>query len=508
MISETVIYVHDVGIFRTLVQADQLHLLTRLPESKLYFAEDLLPEMNVEEISKMRQFVLTNVFEVQILIEDSRQNGVDSAVDELLWAYLETKETGHRDKYNCPPNIQEILVLWADADPASQNALQFECLARLKLATPVVPEVLTLFAFETRLVAQGLWHSPSNSQRGTIAIDARDGRHDGPITHVESIPADHKQLFNLCELEAMLEKLRLQPGDAKDLLGRNLNRLIKLGASRKFARAPAPARLDELQKRFPNFSEVVAMIQRGIVLRRLTEYPLAHAQPILLLGDPGIGKTAFSKALADAFRTHFFEIRMNGLTAGFTIGGSDISWSNGRPGLLFNEVGLGNFINPIGLLDEVDKVSPDRRYDPLAHLYTLLETDTAKRFQDEAIPLKMDLSHITWIATANDISVIPVPLLSRFTVFEVPAPTPSQARVIIQNIYSGLLANEDWGGHFAPRLSEEVIDVISSVPPRLARKIILDALGCAATENRTEVVASDCRMFSPDLPLSRRIGFY
>ena len=88
--------------------------------------------------------------------------------------------------------------------------------------------------------------------------------------------------------------------------------------------------------------------------------------------------------------------------------------------------------NRIGLvvLDEVDKSGGDHRYDPMGALYTLLERDTAASFKDEFIDLDMDASHILWIATANDESAIPEPILNRMNVYEIERPDAEGSRRI------------------------------------------------------------------------------
>ena len=90
-------------------------------------------------------------------------------------------------------------------------------------------------------------------------------------------------------------------------------------------------------------------------------------------------------------------------------------------------------INPVFLVDELDKAATDAPYDPIAPLYQLLKQRTAAVFRDESIPeLAIDTSHINWILAANDIDRIPAPIRSRLHVIDVPPPTPAQTRIIVR----------------------------------------------------------------------------
>lgn len=510
MTQEIGIFVQDVEILITLSAENRLNLLICKPQSKFYLSALVLPKLDFLTFCRIRQFVLDNFRQVEIVaVEDyipDEKSG--SLIRDLLAAHLAlTLRAGCLFSRLSDGDVSIVLCL-DNHQPTDRNTEYNQ-----DLTIPVTIETdtrMTLTSFKQLLVDEGLLYSPkpipAPEKKESTDTHAKLS-HNHEVANPNSADDCVRQLYAQQDLDEMLRKLHLQPSDTKDLLRRNLERMRELGASRRFARAPDIQALDNLQEHFPNFSEVISAITRANTLSQLANYPIAHIQPTLLLGAPGIGKTAFAKALAETFETHFFEIRMNSLTAGFSIGGHDLSWANGRPGILFNEVGLGRTINPLGLLDEIDKVSSDLRYDPLGHLFTLLESDTSKRFQDEAIPLKLDLSHISWIATANNISSIDPALLSRFTVFEIPSPTAPQIRVIARNMYLLLLEKESWGKHFSRTISEDAIDAVTSSPPREARKLLLDALGNAASKNRKELLVSDFKR-SRNNSRGQRVGFY
>ena len=141
--------------------------------------------------------------------------------------------------------------------------------------------------------------------------------------------------------------------------------------------------------------------------------------PMLLLGEPGIGKTHFARKLAELLGTGFGFVPMSSLTAGWVLSGASSQWKNAKPGKVFDTFLNGDYANPVIVVDELDKASADGQYDPLGALYELLEIETATRFVDEFVELPIDASGAVWLATANDAARIPEPLLNRLAVYEI-----------------------------------------------------------------------------------------
>ncbi|HEX4882745.1 MAG TPA: AAA family ATPase, partial [Casimicrobiaceae bacterium] len=211
--------------------------------------------------------------------------------------------------------------------------------------------------------------------------------------------------------------------------------------------------------------------------------------PMLLLGEPGLGKTYFAKRLAQALGTGFQFVSMSSLTAGWVLTGASAQWHNARPGKVAQTLIEGDFANPVVVLDEVDKAGGDHRYDPMGALYTLLERDTAMHFKDEFIDVDMDASHILWVATANDESSIPEPILSRMNVYEIERPDDDGSRRIALAVYREILDQHRWP--FPPEPDASVVDKLASIAPRDMRKLLLDAFGTARLAGRDHLVADD-----------------
>ena len=266
------------------------------------------------------------------------------------------------------------------------------------------------------------------------------------------------------------------------------DRMFELGGSRYIIKPSTTAAVDELYDASPNFAAVVDDLRKYLALA-VSGNEAVQFTPMLLLGEPGLGKTYFAKKLAQALGTGFEFVSMSSLTAGWVLTGASAQWHNARPGKVAQTLIEGEYANPVVVLDEVDKTGGDSRYDPMGALYSLLERDTASHFKDEFIDVDMDASHILWIATANDENVIPEPILNRMNVYPIERPDADGSRRIAIAVYREILDAHHWP--FPADPPDAVIDRLAAVPPRDMRKLLLDAFGTARLANRDYLVAAD-----------------
>lgn len=274
-----------------------------------------------------------------------------------------------------------------------------------------------------------------------------------------------------------------------------LTRLESAYRWRALKPAVAPANVLELKRAFPNFAEVIEDIALHLVLARLPGADTASLAlpPMLLVGPPGVGKSYFARHLCAALGASFRETSLAGNSAGFIIGGLDMGWSSGKPGVVFNTLLECEEANPFILLDEIDKAGGVAQSDPLGALYNLLEPDMAVRFRDEAVTLPVDASHIIWVATANALAPIPEPLLSRLSVFHIPLPTGAESAAITRGIWRDLRGSTPWGRYFQPHLSDDVIGRLYGESPRVIIKLLTRAAGRAIMNKRQALAPEDVR---------------
>lgn len=301
---------------------------------------------------------------------------------------------------------------------------------------------------------------------------------------------------------ALEERMASDVTVRNDALRGIYDRMKRAGDMRYIVKPAGLEALDGLEAACPNFSDVIHDIRKQLALALSGNQPLFFT-PVLLLGEPGLGKTHFAKSLAKALATGFELVSMSSLTAGWILSGASSQWTNARPGKVAEALINRDFANPIFVLDEIDKAGGDARYDPLGALYTLLEPETARHFCDEFIEMELDASRILWIATANDASSIPEPILSRMNVYVIDRPDRDGARAIAAAVYRDLLARHGWAFDADPQ--PDVLDMLGEVAPRLMRKILIDAMGTAKLDGRDHVRGDDLAI--PRAPQRQRIGF-
>lgn len=334
------------------------------------------------------------------------------------------------------------------------------------------------------------------------AIAAADGGQAPSATVASRIAiAGFKQVYSTGRVEAALDEL---PAGASDSLRATYEKMLRAGGDRFSVKPGAMPDFDALEQELPNFGEVLDDLRKQLALCLETEDPL-ELTPMLLLGDPGIGKTHFARRLSQLLGTGYGFVSMSSLTAGWILSGASSQWKNARCGKVFDTLVHGDYANPVLVVDEIDKASTDGQYDPLGALYSLLEQDTAREFVDEFAEVPIDCSDLVWVATANDASRIPDPILNRMNVYEIPAPDMAGARRIAQRLYREIRDSHAWGARFPEQLEDPVLDRLAAVAPREMRRALMGAFGNAKLAGRVEIVAAD--LPSDRSARRQRIGF-
>jgi ATP-dependent Lon protease len=220
---------------------------------------------------------------------------------------------------------------------------------------------------------------------------------------------------------------------------------------------------DELEWDYPNFQEVTRLLMGQLFACVTTSRPIRF-HPMLLLGDPGVGKTSYLQDVCERLSLTFRRVDMGITTASFALTGSHESWSAGQPGVIAKTFLLEKdkaVANPVFILDEIDKSDGDRRYPVVPALLPLLERKTAQTFQDEFLEgVTFDLTHVSFFMTANRIDHLPDSFLSRVLVVEVPAPTLADKRSIAQRMYQKKLREMGIDGRYAGSLHQEITGLV------------------------------------------------
>ncbi|MBE6990594.1 MAG: endopeptidase La [Ruminococcaceae bacterium] len=352
---------------------------------------------------------------------------VPNLSDELVSAILDGREPGRLADYIA----QNITLRHTDRQRVLE---ELHPVRRLALVNEILAREVDVISMELRL-EQRVRERVSRVQKDAIL------REQVKVLRQELGEDDDEELNEYAEkieraklteevrkkLLKELDRLGKQPyGSAEGAVIRNyLDVCLDIPWNRRTRdRADVERARKILDRDHYGLDKVKERILEFIAVRQIN--PDAKGRILCLVGPPGVGKTSVAISVAKAMNRKLARLSLGGVRDEADIRGHRKTYIGAMPGRIIEALTRAGSMNPLLVLDEIDKLGSDMRGDPAAALLEVLDSEQNNSFRDHFVELPVDLSQVMFITTANTLSTIPRPLLDRMEVIELSSYTDEE----------------------------------------------------------------------------------
>lgn len=226
------------------------------------------------------------------------------------------------------------------------------------------------------------------------------------------------------------------------------------------ARGDIVAARESLVARWPHAIEII-----DVILGDLSTSETIRFRPTCLVGEPGSGKTALCRAIAEMTGVPVETVPLGGVSDAAIMGTSS-QWSSARPNVVLQLILRSGCANPVLVWDECEKVATSgHNGKALDALLPLLERTQSKSIRDPALEVECDLSMVSHFATANSLNGIPAPLRDRMRILHMPDPDWRHLGALTENIMLDLMVARGLDGRWTAPLAQDEIEIIRKAWP-------------------------------------------
>jgi ATP-dependent Lon protease len=342
-----------------------------------------------------------------------------------------------RDERLCC-DLERFIFGWA-ALPAFSDLLEKK--HRAAVNAPIVGSMIAEHRVSAaKNAAQRQWKEEEERRRKNEAEEkaAETSKQASPRAE-EIIPENHLVVARLSDEEMKSTKVKDIIGPFKSVINTPLP-LAEVPPLRQVRNA--------LVFEFPYAIEVIDFALADLVGRTTISL-----RPLLLVGDVGGGKTRFARKLAQALGVHIWRTDAS-RSDGAVFGGTDRRWSSAEPCHAFLAIAQGKKANPVVLIDEIEKAATRTDYGRLWDcLLGFLEPETNARYPDPALQTNLDLSQVSYVATANSLDPLPSPIRDRFRVVTFPKPAADDLDALLPAVIADLAKERGIDQSWVPPLN-------------------------------------------------------